>query len=140
MSNVVAINGCFDILHIGHIRLLKFAKSLAGQYGKVVVGINSDSSVKTLKGPIRPINKQEYRKEFLEAISFVDKVYIFQEINAVKFLNEVMPDIWIKGSSYNIDNINKEEMEIIKKHNIKIRFFDFVDEFSTTNIISKLNS
>jgi len=125
----VWVNGVFDVLHRGHIELLKFAK-LQGDY--LCVGIDSDKRVKELKGNDRPINNQEDRKVFLESFRFVDEVIIFnssQELsNKIKEYN---PDIFVIGSDYKDKNI------VGREHLKKIIFFDRVEGYSSTSIIGK---
>src|SRR3989338_22394 len=91
---VVFTNGCFDILHAGHIKVLKFAKSLGD---KLIVGINSDRVVKMLKGKDRPINSQQDRKLLLESLRFVDEVVIFDELRTGDVVRKIKPDIVVKG-------------------------------------------
>ena len=88
---VVFTNGCFDLIHVGHIELLKFCK----QYGRLIVGLNSDNSVRTLKGPTRPKNNQEDRKTLLESIRYVDEVIIFDELTPYELIKKVKPDILV---------------------------------------------
>lgn len=130
---IVATNGCFDILHIGHIRSLQKAKSL-GDF--LIVGINSDSSVKSLKGNERPINTEKDRAEVLAAIACIDIVSIFNELTAENFLDTVKPDIYAKGSEYSLDNL--PEAKIVQKHGGKIVLIPMVPNFSTTTIIGKV--
>lgn len=132
----VALNGCFDILHIGHIKLLKYAKSLGH---KLIVGINSDKSVKLLKGKLRPINNETERKEFLLSIKYVDEVFIFNEKNAVNFLKQVKPDFYIKGGDYNLKNMNQDELSYLQSINSSIKFYSYVDNHSTSSIIEKIS-
>src|SRR3989344_6573997 len=112
---VVFTNGVFDILHAGHIRALKFAKSLGD---KLIVGINSDKTVKMLKGKDRPINSQEDRKLLLESLRFVDEVVIFDELRTGEIVRKIKPDIVVKGGEgYTPEEVRKidglpEEVEI----------------------------
>ena len=118
-------NGCFDILHTGHIRLLKFAKS-CGDY--LIVGLNSDRSIRTLKGDDRPIICEEERKEMLEAIRWVDEVIIFDEPNPLSLIKRVKPDILIKGDDWKGKRVIGEE--IVNE----VRFYPHQGN-STTNIV-----
>ena len=132
---IVTTNGCFDILHVGHVRYLKKAKS----FGDIlVVALNSDSSTKALKGSGRPINTQDDRAEILASLECVDIVVIFDEISPEKLLVEIAPDIHTKGADYTIDTL--PEAKAIMNAGGKIEFIDFVEGKSTTNIISKINS
>ena len=123
------INGCFDILHRGHIELFKFAKTL-GDY--LVVGIDSDSRVKDLKGDLRPVNNQEDRKFFLESIKFIDEVVVFEtEQQLVEKIGILKPDIMIVGSDY------KEKRVVGAENAKKLVFFERIGDYSTTKILEK---
>jgi len=130
-NNVIFTNGCFDILHTGHVQLLKECKKLAGDNGKVIVGLNSDTSVKKLKGESRPINDQESRKLLLESLRFVDEVIIFEEETPELLIEKIRPDILVKGGDYSIDQI------VGKQYAKKVVVFPYVDGKSTTNTIEK---
>lgn len=132
-NNVIFTNGCFDILHTGHVQLLKECKKLAGDNGKVIVGLNSDASVKNLKGDSRPINDQDSRKLLLESLRFVDEVIIFEEDTPELLIEKICPDILVKGGDYLIDQI------VGKQYAKKVVVFPYVDGKSTTNTIEKLS-
>lgn len=134
-KRVVVTNGCFDILHAGHVAMLEKARSL-GDY--LIVGINSDESVRKLKGPTRPINNQENRKKVLEALRCVDFVQIFDDTNAARFLKVAKPVIYVKAADYNLDNMNKEERDVLKACHSSVIFVDFVPNLSTTKIVKAL--
>ncbi len=125
---VVFTNGCFDILHTGHFRLLEFAKSKGI---KLVVGINSDASVKRLKGNNRPVNNQEVRKEQLEALPWVDNVVIFEEDTPENILKIVNPDLIIKGGDYIIE-------QVVGHKNYPVEIFPTIQGRSTSNIIENI--
>ena len=127
-----ATNGCFDILHVGHVRYLKKTKSLA-DYS--IVMLNSDKSVKLIKGEDRPINCEEDRAEILNALSSVDYVVLFEEKSPAKLLEAIKPDIYTKGADYTLETL--PEREIVQKNNIKVEFIEFVQGKSTTNVINK---
>jgi len=130
---VVATNGCFDILHIGHVRFLQKAKS----YGDILaVGLNSDSSIKKIKDKSRPINNENERAEILAALSSVDIVSIFNEENALNFLKEVNPNIYVKGDEYNLDNL--QEAKQVKATGGKTILVPMIPNASTTRLIEKL--
>ena len=118
-------NGCFDILHRGHLELLWFCKS---EGDMVVVGINSDKSVKKLKGVTRPINNQEDRKFLLESLECVDRVIIFDEETPYRLINEIKPDIIVKGGDYKI-------ADVIGNDICKVKIFNYVKGYSTTKTI-----
>jgi rfaE bifunctional protein nucleotidyltransferase chain/domain len=103
-AKIVVTNGCFDILHVGHIRYLKESKRLGDI---LVVGINSDSSVKKLKGAGRPLNKQSDRAEVLEELKSVDYVVVFDEADACNLLRELRPDYYTKGGDYSSNGLNR---------------------------------
>ena len=125
----VWINGCFDILHRGHIELFKFAKE-AGNY--LTVGIDSDSRVKELKGESRPINNETDRKFFLESIRYIDEVVIFgSEKELIEKIGVLKPDIMIVGSDY------KNKRVIGSENAKKLVFFDRIGDYSTTRILEK---
>ena len=132
-KKVVATNGCFDILHVGHVRYLQKSKS----FGDIlVVGLNSDISVKILKGETRPINPQEDRAEVLCALACVDYVVMFDEKTPVDLLDLIKPDIYTKGGDYTLETL--PEADVILKNNGKVEFIDFVEGKSTTKIIDKM--
>ena len=132
-NNVIFTNGCFDILHTGHVQLLKECKKLAGDNGKVIVGLNSDASLKKLKGESRPVNDQESRKLLLESLRFVDEVIVFEEETPELLIEKIRPDILVKGGDYSIDQI------VGKQYAKKVVVFPYVDGKSTTNTIEKLS-
>lgn len=127
-----ATNGCFDILHVGHVRYLQKTKSLA-DYS--IVMLNSDKSVKMLKGEGRPINNEQDRAELLSALSCVDYVVLFEEKSPANLLEAIKPDIYTKGADYTLETL--PEREIVVRNNIRVEFIDFVQGKSTTNVINK---
>lgn len=135
MHRIVLTNGCFDILHIGHVRLLNYAKSLGSE---LIVGLNSDESIKRIKGINRPINNQNYRCEMLYNLISVDKVIIFDEDNCVNLLKKICPDIYVKGGDYNIHSINFDERFWLDCLGVQTFFSPQVPNVSTTNIINSL--
>lgn len=127
MGKIIFTNGCFDIVHIGHINLLNFAKERGD---RLIVGINSDSSIKRLKGEKRPINNQTDRKYFLENIKAVDEVHIFFEDTPYNLIKSIMPDIIVKGSDYNpSDVVGNDLADVI--------CFPVLPGYSTTSIIER---
>ena len=126
----VFTNGCFDIIHLGHIKLLEECKKLS-KNGRVIVGLNSDESVKKLKGKARPVNDQQSRKVILESIKFVDEVIIFKEDTPEDLLSRLKPDILVKGGDYTLEKI------VGKQYAKQVVIFEYVDGYSTTNIIKK---
>ena len=132
-KKIVTTNGVFDILHLGHIKYLQEAKKLGDV---LIVAINSDNSVKQIKGPERPINSEQSRAEVLAALSFVDYVVIFNETDPIYILSEIKPDIHVKGGDYNINQII--EKDIIEKNNGKIILIPEIKGYSTTDLINKI--
>ena len=127
-----ATNGCFDILHVGHVRYLQKTKSLA-DYS--IVMLNSDKSVKMIKGEGRPINNEQDRAEILNALSCVDYVVLFEEKSPAKLLETIKPNIYTKGADYTLETL--PERDVVLRNNIKVEFIEFVQGKSTTNIINK---
>lgn len=125
---VVFTNGCFDILHRGHVEYLEKSKALGD---KLVVGINSDESVRQLK-PGRPINKQEDRKAVLEALRCVDEVIIFNELRPLDLIKKVKPDIITKGGDYTSEQVRGDGVA-------KVVIIPFVSGYSSTGIINAIN-
>jgi rfaE bifunctional protein nucleotidyltransferase chain/domain len=101
-DRIILANGCFDILHVGHVRYLKAAKELGG---RLIVAINSDSSVRTLKGEGRPVTTEQERAEVLSALADVDAVVIFSEPDPRKLIEELRPDIQAKGTDYTVESV-----------------------------------
>lgn len=134
-KKIVTTNGVFDILHIGHIRYLGKARELGDC---LIVGLNSDSSVKRLKGESRPINNQNDRAEVLSALEFVNYVLIFEDDIPIKWLNVLKPDIHVKGGDYSLDKMI--EKEVVEKNKGMIIILDKVHGVSTTNIIERLKA
>ena len=134
-KKVVATNGCFDLLHAGHVRYLKAARALGDI---LVVGLNGNVSVRELKGEGRPLNDEKDRAEVLAALESVDLVTIFPELRATRFLEAVTPDIYVKGGDYNSNTLNADERAALEKVGAKIDIVPFEKGYSTTGIIEKL--
>jgi len=129
-EKIIFTNGCFDIIHPGHVGLLRYARSLGD---KLVVGLNTDRSVRENKGPHRPINSQENRRVVLEAIRWVDEVVLFDEKTPINLIKVINPDIIVKGGDY-------VEDEVVGKEVAEIRIFELVDGLSTTKTIENINN
>lgn len=134
-KKIVFTNGCFDIIHAGHVDYLEKAKAL-GVGDILVVGLNSDNSVRRLKGKDRPINPVKYRKKVLEALKPVDLVIIFEENTPENLIKQVKPDILVKGGDYTADTI--VGADFVKSYGGKVAIIDFVYDISTTKIIQKI--
>jgi len=132
-KKIVFTNGCFDILHAGHIKLLKKAKELGDV---LIVGINKDKSIKKLKGKSRPIMDEKQRIEIISAIEFVDYVVPFGQITPEKLIRILKPDIIVKGGDYKKDEVIGKD--IVEKNGGKVYIFPFLKNISTTKIINKI--
>jgi rfaE bifunctional protein nucleotidyltransferase chain/domain len=133
-KTIVMTNGCFDILHIGHVEYLKKSKLLGDI---LIVGLNSDSSVKKLKGPTRPINSELDRAGVLDALKSVDHVCIFDENDASSLMELCQPDFYTKGGEYKIEEL--PEYATATKLGCKIVLVDMVKGKSTTNLVNQIN-
>jgi D-beta-D-heptose 7-phosphate kinase/D-beta-D-heptose 1-phosphate adenosyltransferase len=122
---IVFTNGCFDIIHRGHLELLEHCFSLGS---KVIVGLNSDDSVKRLKGNSRPINSEIDRKFHLESIKWVDEVCIFKEDTPYNLIQNLKPDIIVKGGDYSVEDVVGNDIAAVK-------IFKYVKGYSTTKTI-----
>ena len=134
-SKIVFTNGCFDVLHVGHVRYLNEAKKLGS---KLVVGLNSDKSVKRLKGEERPFLPQDERKELLLALKSVDEVYFFEEDTPLELILKVKPDVLVKGGDYSIDQIIGAK-EVISWGG-KVKSLSFHEGHSTTDLVQKIKN
>ncbi|HEY0455723.1 MAG TPA: D-glycero-beta-D-manno-heptose 1-phosphate adenylyltransferase [Verrucomicrobiae bacterium] len=135
-KKLVVTNGCFDLLHLGHVTYLEAARN-AGD--ALLVAVNSDESVRMIKGPNRPVNSEQERAAVLAALAAVDGVCIFPEPNALKLLAEVKPDIYAKGGDYTIDTINQEERRLIEQQGGRVVVVGGVPGKSTTGLLEKLS-
>jgi rfaE bifunctional protein nucleotidyltransferase chain/domain len=136
-QKVVATNGCFDLLHFGHVSYLAGAKKLGDL---LVVGLNGDRSVRQLKGPNRPLVPQRQRAAVLAALSCVDAVVIFPQRRAHRFLATVQPDIYVKGGDYRPETLDARERAVLTAIGSKIRILPLVKGFSTTRLIAKIRA
>ena len=132
-KKVVFTNGVFDLLHIGHITYMAKAAELGD---KLVIGLNSDSSVKRIKGEDRPVNDQNSRAALLAALFFVDAIVVFEEDTPINVITALMPDILVKGADYSIENIVGAKEVIANGGEVKT--IDFVEGYSSTSIIKKI--
>lgn len=134
-KKIVFTNGCFDILHVGHKRYLQKAATLGDI---LVVGVNSDASVKRLKGPSRPVNNEQDRAEMLSAMGFIDYVVIFDEDTPYELIKKIQPDVLVKGGDYKPEEVVGRD--IVLARGGRLELISFVEGKSTTNIINKINS
>ena len=134
-GKLVFTNGCFDILHVGHTRYLKKARALAGKKGALLVAVNSDLSVKRLKGMGRPVNSEKDRVEILSEFPFVDFVTIFKKDTPYSTIKAIVPDILVKGGDWAVAKIVGGD--IVKAHRGKVLNIPLVKGRSTTGVILK---
>ena len=132
-KKIVFTNGCFDLLHVGHVRYLAQAKKL-GDF--LIIGLNSDGSVKELKGEDRPINSFEDRATLLSAIESVDLVVMFEEQTPENLIKDIVPDILVKGGDYNIEDI--VGYQTVMQNGGQVKTLSFYDGYSSTNYINKI--
>lgn len=134
-KTIVTTNGCFDILHVGHVRYLEETK----KFGDVlIVALNSDASVRRLKGEGRPINNEMDRAEVLNGLKSVDYVVLFDEDSPADLLAKIKPDVHTKGADYTAETL--PEAKIILENGGRLEFIKFVEGKSTTNTIKKINA
>ena len=132
-KKVVFTNGCFDIIHRGHIEVLARTADLGD---KLIIGLNSDQSIQKLKGKERPIIDEQSRAFLLAALSFVDAIVLFSEDTPLKLISTLLPDVLAKGGDYEIETIVGHE--IIQQNGGKVKLVPFLDGFSSTTIIDKI--
>ncbi|RLD36380.1 MAG: D-glycero-beta-D-manno-heptose 1-phosphate adenylyltransferase [Bacteroidetes bacterium] len=132
---IVFSNGCFDLLHPGHVDYLSKARNLGD---KLIIGLNTDNSVQRLKGENRPIQKETTRAIMLAAFAFVDAVILFDEDTPLQIISKILPDILVKGSDYSVDQIVGSD--VVLEHGGRIETIDFLEGFSTSAIIDKIRN
>lgn len=132
---VVATNGCFDLLHVGHLRYLTEARR---QGDFLWVGLNGDGSVGQLKGPGRPLVVEAERAELLAALRVVDAVTIFPEVRATAFLRAISPEVYVKGGDYTAESLNVEEAEALRECGARIEIVQLVPGRSTSRLVEKM--
>ena len=125
---VIFTNGCFDVFHRGHLELLKYCKEICD---KVIVGLNSDSSVKKLKGDKRPVYCEDDRRALLLELSCVDEVIIFEEETPYLLIKSIKPDIIVKGGDYQVENVVGNDI-------CEVKIFEYVKGYSTTKTIQNI--
>jgi rfaE bifunctional protein nucleotidyltransferase chain/domain len=134
-QRVVATNGCFDILHVGHVRYLAAAQKLGDV---LVVGLNGDDSVRQLKGEGRPVNREQDRAEVLAALESVDYVTIFPENRATNFLRAAAPAVYAKGGDYTADTLDPEERAVLDEFGTRIEIIPFEKGYSTSELLTRI--
>ena len=136
-KRIVATNGCFDILHVGHVRYLAAAKARGDV---LIVGLNGDKSVRQLKGPRRPVNREQDRAEVLAAVESVDYVVIFPEARATKFLAAARPAVYVKGGDYTAETLDPAERDVLEKAGSKIEIIPFERGYSTSKLLERIKA
>lgn len=136
-KRLVATNGCFDVLHVGHVRYLKAASKLGDV---LVVGLNGDDSVRQLKGKNRPVNREQDRAEVLAALESVDYVTLFPEKRATNFLRAAQPAVYAKGGDYTADKLDSEERAVLDEFGTKIEIVPFEKGYSTSALLTRIGS
>ena len=131
---VVVTNGCFDLLHVGHVRFLQEARALGDT---LLVGLNGDGSVRELKGVGRPVNPEADRAEVLAALGCVDAVMVFPEKRATRFLEVAQPDIYVKGGDYRPEDLDADEQAAVKKAGGQVKVLKLTPGKSTTAVLAK---
>ena len=134
-KKLAATNGCFDILHAGHVNYLASARA---QADALLVGLNSDASVRELKGENRPIQNESDRATVLAALKAVDGICIFNENRATRFLELARPDVYVKGGDYTVENLPAEERAVVQEHNGDVIVIGHVPGQSSTDLAEKI--
>lgn len=132
-NRIIFTNGCFDILHLGHLQLLSECRKLAGPKGAVVVGVNTDASVGRLKGPERPINREEHRCLLLASMKMVDHVVTFEEDTPIHLIEALRPDVIVKGSDY-------EGKDVVGSNISTVILVPITEGYSTTSFIERIKN
>jgi len=133
---LVVTNGCFDILHLGHVTYLENARNFGDA---LLIGVNSDAAVRGLKGTGRPVNSETDRQSVLAALQSVDGVCLFTDTAATKFLAAARPDIYVKGGDYTLETLNQDERRAVESAGGKIVLVPFVPGKSTTGLLEKIS-
>ena len=133
---LVVTNGCFDLLHLGHVTYLETARNMGDA---LLVGVNSDESVRQLKGPDRPVNSEQDRAAVLAALESVAGACIFTDKSATRFLAAAQPDVYVKGGDYTPDTLNQDERRVIEQAGGRIVIIPFVPGKSTTALLHQIS-
>jgi rfaE bifunctional protein nucleotidyltransferase chain/domain len=135
-KRLVVTNGCFDLLHVGHVTYLETARQ---EGDALLIGVNGDEAVRQLKGPDRPVNPEHDRAAVLAALESVSGVCIFAEPTATRFLAAAQPDIYVKGGDYTLDTLNQDERQAVERAGGRIVIIPFVPGKSTTALLKKIS-
>lgn len=131
-QRIVFTNGCFDLLHLGHVTYLEEASKLGDV---LIVGVNSDDSIRRLKGPARPLQPQEARTRILAALEFVEGVVVFEEDTPLRLIEKIAPDVLVKGGDYTIDRV--VGADFVRSRGGEVVILPFVEGYSTTGLIQR---
>ncbi|HEV8543086.1 MAG TPA: adenylyltransferase/cytidyltransferase family protein [Verrucomicrobiae bacterium] len=134
-KRLVVTNGCFDLLHLGHVTYLETARNLGDA---LLVGVNGDDAVRGLKGEGRPVNSEQDRAAVMAALESVQAVCVFPDVRATNFLAAAKPDIYVKGGDYTLDTLDQNERGIVESAGGRIVLIPFVPGKSTTGLLKKL--
>ena len=135
MKKLVVTNGCFDLLHLGHVTYLEQARR---QGDALLVGVTSDAGVRALKGAGRPLNSAEDRAAVLAALQSVDAVHVFPELDARAFLKSIQPEVYVKGGDYTLETINQDERRLLEGMGVKIVLLPVVPGKSTSGLLERI--
>jgi rfaE bifunctional protein nucleotidyltransferase chain/domain len=135
-KQLVVTNGCFDLLHVGHVTYLEHARNFGDA---LLLGVNGDAAVRGLKGPGRPVNSEADRAAVLAALQSVDGVCIFTDVTATNFLAAAQPDIYVKGGDYTLETLNQAERRAVESAGGRIVLVPFVPGKSTTDLLEKIS-
>ena len=134
-KRIAFTNGCFDILHAGHVRTLEAAR----RHGDIlIVGVNSDESARQLKGPGRPILRERDRAEMLAALTCVDLVVVYPELSALSLIQALRPEVWVKGGDYLLETVNQEERAFVESYGGQVALGERVEGASSTDIVARV--
>lgn len=133
---LVFTNGCFDLLHVGHVRYLQAARQLGDA---LAVGINGDASVRQLKGEGRPLNAEEDRAAVIAALESVDYVVLFPDVRATTLLEKIRPAVYVKGGDYTVQTLDVEEQGVLQQIGAEIRIIPFESGYSTSGLIERIH-
>ncbi|MBC2596325.1 adenylyltransferase/cytidyltransferase family protein [Ruficoccus amylovorans] len=136
-EKVVLTNGCFDLLHTGH---LYFLKEAAKQGDRLYVALNGDASVQALKGPTRPVQSEQERAYLMGSLPFIDTLVIFHTPRLTREIEALRPDLYVKAGDYNLGSLNPEEHAALDACGAEIRFLPFLQGYSTTSLIAKIRA
>ncbi len=138
MSRIILTTGCFDLFHVGHLRLLQASKWLDNRFNYLVVGINADETVRKLKGEERPIIPLNERIEIIKSFCFVNEVVVFHEPTPIELIKAIKPHVFVKGRGYNRDNM--PEFKMVESYGGQVFLFDDSTNQSTSNIVRKIKN